>query len=100
MRIALRRDLNLFSDLLRVVRAENRRNIVLEVAGLNPALVAKPVLGHPPWRSCPAQPPRGGDSHYRISYPGKPEKLTIPFKRPIKPVYIKKLVAFLRGIES
>jgi hypothetical protein len=41
-------------------------------------------------------PPRGGGSHYKVSKPGKVEMLTIPFKRPIKPVYIRKLVAFLR----
>lgn len=41
-------------------------------------------------------PPRGGGSHYKVSRPGKKEILTIPFKRPIKPIYIKKLVAFLR----
>ena len=41
-------------------------------------------------------PPRGGGSHYKISKSGKKEILTIPFKRPIKPIYIKKLVAFLR----
>jgi hypothetical protein len=42
-------------------------------------------------------PPRGGGSHYKVSKPGKREILTIPFKRPIKPIYIKKLVAFLRS---
>lgn len=41
-------------------------------------------------------PPRGGGSHYKVSRPGKVEILTVPFKRPIKPIYIKKLVAFLR----
>jgi hypothetical protein len=41
-------------------------------------------------------PPRGGGSHYKISRTGKVEILTVPFKRPIKAVYIKKLVAFLR----
>jgi hypothetical protein len=41
--------------------------------------------------------PRGGGSHYKVSKPGKVEMLTIPFKRPMKPVYIRKLVAFLRG---
>jgi hypothetical protein len=39
--------------------------------------------------------PRAGGSHYRISHPQLEEKLTIPFKRPIKPVYIRKLVAFI-----
>ena len=46
-----------------------------------------------------APPPRGGGSHYKVSKPGKLEILTIPFKRPIKPVYIRKLVAFLRDSE-
>ncbi|NEU94836.1 type II toxin-antitoxin system HicA family toxin [Bradyrhizobium sp. UFLA 03-164] len=41
-------------------------------------------------------PPRGGGSHFKVSKPGKKEILTIPFRRPIKPIYIKKLVAFLR----
>ena len=41
-------------------------------------------------------PPRGGGSHYKVSKLGKVEILTVPFKRPIKPIYIKKLVAFLR----
>ena len=41
-------------------------------------------------------PPRGGGSHYTVLKPGKREILTIPFKRPIKAIYIKKLVAYLR----
>ena len=40
-------------------------------------------------------PPRGGGSHYKIAYPGIAEKLTIPFKRPIKTVYIRHLVALV-----
>lgn len=53
-------------------------------------------------RQCGASclPPRGGGSHFRVEVPGKREKLTIPFKRPIKPVYIRKLAAFLRGLET
>lgn len=43
------------------------------------------------------KPPRGGGSHYKVSKAGKPDILTIPFKRPIKPIYIKKLVAFLQN---
>ena len=39
-------------------------------------------------------PPKRG-SHYKISHPGQAEILTIPANRPIKPVYIKKLVAFI-----
>lgn len=41
-------------------------------------------------------PPRGEGSHFKVTRPGKREILTIPFKRPIKPIYIKKLVAFLQ----
>jgi predicted RNA binding protein YcfA (HicA-like mRNA interferase family) len=44
--------------------------------------------------------PRGGGSHYRISHPDLEEKLTVPFKRPIKPVYIRKLVAFIDRLEN
>jgi hypothetical protein len=43
-------------------------------------------------------PPTGGGSHYKIAHPSLREKLTIPFKRPIKPVYIKKLVAFVKAL--
>jgi hypothetical protein len=44
--------------------------------------------------------PRGGGSHYKIAHPAMAEKLTIPFKRPIKPIYIRKLVAFLDAAKS
>lgn len=37
-------------------------------------------------------PPRGGGSHYKISHEAMPEILTLPFKRPIKPVYSKACV--------
>lgn len=40
-------------------------------------------------------PPRDGGSHYKISHPQMIEKLTVPFRRPIKPVYIRKLVAYI-----
>lgn len=39
--------------------------------------------------------PRGGGSHYKIAHPRMVEKLTIPYKGPIKPVYIRKLIAFI-----
>jgi len=39
--------------------------------------------------------PRGGGSHYKVAHPRMVEKLTIPYKRPIKPVYIRKLIAFI-----
>jgi hypothetical protein len=45
-------------------------------------------------------PPRGGGSHYKIAHRSVAEKLTIPFKRPIKPVYIRKLVTFLDAVRA
>ena len=43
-------------------------------------------------------PPRGGGSHYKLSHPAMLEILTVPFKRPIKPVYIRKLVSFVEAV--
>jgi hypothetical protein len=44
--------------------------------------------------------PRGGGSHYKIAHTNMAEKLTIPFKRPIKPIYIRKLVAYLDAVRA
>jgi hypothetical protein len=41
---------------------------------------------------------RSGSSHYKVSHPTSAEILTIPFKRPIKAVYIRKLVAFVDAV--
>jgi hypothetical protein len=46
------------------------------------------------------QPPRGGGSHFKISHPSQREILTIPFRKPIKPVYICKLVQFVRAVRN
>lgn len=46
------------------------------------------------------EPARGGGSHYKVAHPRIAEKLTIPFKRPIKPIYIRKLVAFIDAVRS
>lgn len=46
------------------------------------------------------EPPRGGGSHYKVSHRAMAEILTIPFKRPIKPVYIKRLVAFATAVSE
>ena len=40
-------------------------------------------------------PPRGGGSHYRIVHSQLVAKLTIPYKRPVKPVYIRHFVAWI-----
>ena len=46
------------------------------------------------------EPMRGGGSHYKIGHPLIARKLTVPFKRPIKPVYIKQLVQFFDELRS
>lgn len=42
--------------------------------------------------------PSSGSSHVTLSHPDVTEILTIPFNRPIKPVYIRKLVAFVDAV--
>jgi len=45
--------------------------------------------------------PTGGGSHYKVSATGLPDILTIPARRPIKPVYIRALVRFVeRALEA
>ena len=43
-------------------------------------------------------PPSGGGSHYKISHSSQRQILTVPFRRPIKPVYIRKLVRFIEAV--
>ena len=45
-------------------------------------------------------PPRGGGSHCKIVHSKIAEKLAIPYKRSMKPVYIKKLVALVDKVRS
>ena len=45
-------------------------------------------------------PPFGGGSHFKISHPSQREILTVPFRRPIKPVYIRKLVRFIDAVRG
>jgi hypothetical protein len=45
-------------------------------------------------------PNRSGGSHYKVSHPSQREILTLPFKRPIKAVYIRKLVAFIDVVRT
>ena len=44
--------------------------------------------------------PSCGGSHYKISHPAAREILTIPYRRPIKPVYIRKLVKLVEALEE
>jgi hypothetical protein len=43
-------------------------------------------------------PPRGGGSHWKVSDPTQHDILTIPRRRPIKPIYIRRLVRFVRAV--
>ncbi|PIO46364.1 hypothetical protein [Phyllobacterium zundukense] len=43
---------------------------------------------------------RAGSSHYKITHAPQIEILTIPFKRPIKPVYIRKLLEFVEAVRN
>ena len=43
-------------------------------------------------------PPTGGGSHYKVSHPSQQAILTIPRARPVKPVYIRKLVKFIEAV--
>ncbi|MBO9108730.1 type II toxin-antitoxin system HicA family toxin [Agrobacterium sp. S2/73] len=43
--------------------------------------------------------PKNG-SHYKVSHPSQEKILTVPFKRPIKSVYIKLLVDFIDAVRS
>jgi hypothetical protein len=45
------------------------------------------------------EPARGGGSHYKLARTNA-MKLTIPYKRPIKPVFIRKLVAFIDAMRK
>jgi len=40
-------------------------------------------------------PSSGGSSHWKVSDPTQTDILTIPQRRPIKPVYIRRLVRFV-----
>jgi predicted RNA binding protein YcfA (HicA-like mRNA interferase family) len=43
--------------------------------------------------------PSGG-SHWKVTAPGSSAILTVPAKRPIKPVYIRKLVAMVDEVQN
>ena len=42
--------------------------------------------------------PTGGGSHYKVSHPSQQAILTIPHARPVKAVYIRKLVKFIEAV--
>ena len=42
--------------------------------------------------------PTGGGSHYKVSHSARRDILTIPSRRPMKAVYIRKLVRFIEAV--
>ena len=45
-------------------------------------------------------PPSGGGSHWKVSDPTQRDILTLPSRRPIKPVYIRRLVRFIDEVKK
>ena len=45
-------------------------------------------------------PPRGGGSHYKVRHPSQQDIVTVPMNRPIKAIYIRKVVEFIRRVGS
>jgi len=45
-------------------------------------------------------PPSGAGSHYKLSHSSRSEILTVPSRRPIKPIYIRKLVQFIDAVRG
>lgn len=42
----------------------------------------------------------GGGSHRQVRHPSQRELLTVPARRPIKPTYIRQLVAFVDAVRE
>jgi hypothetical protein len=42
-------------------------------------------------------PPSGG-SHYKVAHASRRDILTIPRRRPLKPIYVRKLVRFIGAV--
>jgi hypothetical protein len=45
-------------------------------------------------------PPSGGGSHWKVSDPTQRDILTVPQRRSIKPVYIRRLVRFIELVKE
>jgi hypothetical protein len=45
------------------------------------------------------RPPSGG-SHYKVTHDSQRDILTVPHNRPIKPVYIRRLVEFIDAVKD
>jgi hypothetical protein len=75
-------------------------DFVLERMRRNPAAdwTIADVLGVCTRSGVTCRPPTGGGSHHKLSHPASRVILTIPCARPVKPVYIRKLVKFIDSV--
>jgi hypothetical protein len=48
------------------------------------------------WLGWQCLPPTGGGSHWKVVVPGSDTILTVPARRPIKPIYIRKLIDYAK----
>jgi hypothetical protein len=44
--------------------------------------------------------PRGGGSHYKVFHPRIDHIQTVPFKRPVKALYIRRVVKFIDAVRK
>ena len=44
--------------------------------------------------------PTGGGSHWKVKHRAMPLILTVPARRPIKPIYIRELIPFIDGVRG
>jgi hypothetical protein len=44
--------------------------------------------------------PKGGGSHYTVSHPALAEILTIPRRRPLLPIYVRRFVSFVDTVRD
>jgi hypothetical protein len=51
------------------------------------------------WHDIACDPPKRG-SHHTISHTSQQDILTVPQRRPIKPVYIRMLVAYIEAVRA
>jgi hypothetical protein len=45
-------------------------------------------------------PPWGGSSHYKVSHPFQRDVIMVPYRRPVKQVYIPDLVRYIDAVEA
>ena len=46
------------------------------------------------------RPPTGGGSHFKVGHPEIAQKVILPYRRPIKPAYIRQLVALVDKVRN